>query len=412
MASGTLEPVQNPEAAPAPSREAVLNALNRVLASDSFRGATRVQQFLRHIVLLTLDGDHASLKEARIAADVFDRGESFDSAADSIVRTQASLLRKRLAEYYASASPGETLRIELPRGAYIARFIPLDLQPAAPSRTPSPWVFVAAGLILGIASTALYFRLQSPIPNTAALPIWSTFMNPVQTTTLALGSPYFVEGGNGLYLRDVTINDEAEMESRASIPDSPLSRLPFHNPSRIYTGVGEALGLERLTRVFEKNHWPLRVVRADQLRWQDLKDENVIFLGSSRFRSVAGELDPYAHFAYDPAPLSGRLINLHPRPGEAKEYIMSNDAQRGVCYALVTLLPGKTTNRRVMLLQGMNTWGTQAAAEFVASPEHLEALQRKFPVTPYIQVLIRTELRNEQPMSIDVVTTRDLTPRP
>ena len=408
MAAGTLEEsVLNPEA--------VLPALDRVLASDSFRGATRVQQFLRHIVLRTLAGDHASLKEARLAVEVFDRGDSFDSAADSIVRTQASLLRKRLADYYSSAPPTESLRIELPRGAYVARFVPIAVlapAPAAPppKPAPGPWIFVAAGLLVGVAATALFFRFQLSSPNTASLPIWSTFMDPVQVTTLALGTPFFTESGNGLYLRDVTINDEKELSDRLRQPGTILQRFDQHRPSHLYTGVGEALGLERISRVFEKNNWPLRVVRADLLRWQDLKDENVIFLGSSRFRSVAGELDPYAHFAYDPTPLSGRLVNLHPRPGEAKDYVMTTDTNRGVSYALVTLLPGKTQNRRVLFLQGMNTWGTQAAAEFVASPEHLEALRRKFPVPRYIQILIRAELRNDQPLGIDVVTTRDLTP--
>jgi len=363
-----------------------------------------------------LDGDLASLRESRIAADVFERGESFDSTADSIVRTQASLLRKRLSEYYAAAGPAEDLRIELPRGAYVARFIPVRVAPpvepvAVPVAAKPPVLsFLGAGLLLGIAGTLIALRIVSPPPNTAALPIWSTFMSPVQVTTLALGTPFFAEAGNGLYMRDVTVNDEQELRKSAEHPNSPIARFGFRRPTHLYTGVGEALGLERLTRVFEKNDWPLRLVRADLLRWQDLKDENVIFLGSSRFRSVAGELDPYTHFSFDRVALSGRIFNLHPRAGEATEYVATTDAIRGTTYALVTLLPGKTQNRRVLFLQGLNTWGTQAAAEFVSSPEYLEAMRRKFPVSRYMQVLIRAELRNEQPLGIDVVTTRDLTP--
>ncbi|MBI2687732.1 MAG: hypothetical protein HYX27_15585 [Acidobacteria bacterium] len=414
MASGTLETVRNPEAPAPPARAVVTEALDRVLSSDSFKGAVRVQQFLRHIVLRTLDGDLASLKENRIASEVFDRGDGFDSAADSIVRTQASLLRKRLAEYYASAGRSDSIRIDLPRGAYIAHFttvhIPTEPPPARP--VPPPWVLLAAGLILGIAATALYFRIQSPTPNSAALPVWSTFIDPAQVTTIALGTPYFTSGGNGLYLRDVSVNDETEMQARAKVPEWPLSNSLIRRPSRLYTGVGEAIGLERVSNLFVRNRWPLRIVRADLLRWQDLKDENVIVLGSYRFRSVAGELDPYTHFAFDTKALSGRIFNLKPRPGEAKEYVAPDDDQRGQSYALITLLPGKTQNRRVLFLQGVNTWGTQAAAEFVSSAEHLEALRRKIsgPLPKYFQVLIHAEVRHEQPHGIDIVTYRDLTP--
>jgi len=54
--------------------------------------------------------------------DVFGRPEGFDPRLDSIVRTQASRLRKQIALYYERQGAKETVRIEAPPGSYQAVF--------------------------------------------------------------------------------------------------------------------------------------------------------------------------------------------------------------------------------------------------------------------------------------------------
>lgn len=123
------------DAAPLPGLEAgpVREALARVEASRSFRGATRHRALLRHLVTRLLAGDTAALKETVIAVEVFGRpADRFDPVRDSIVRVEARRLRARLAAYHASEGRGVPLRIELPVGSYVPQLVAVaSLPPGA-----------------------------------------------------------------------------------------------------------------------------------------------------------------------------------------------------------------------------------------------------------------------------------------
>jgi TolB-like protein len=107
---------------PPPSRAEIEAALERMLESRGFVSAPRLQSMLKYIVGATLDKQTDRLKEYSIAVDVFGRPEGFDPRLDSIVRTQASRLRKQIALYYERQGARETVRIEAPPGSYQAVF--------------------------------------------------------------------------------------------------------------------------------------------------------------------------------------------------------------------------------------------------------------------------------------------------
>jgi TolB-like protein/Flp pilus assembly protein TadD len=100
------------------NRNAVLQALERILKSGPFAQSRRRQRFLEYIVTETLDGRGDRLKGYSIAREVFDRPEEFDPNLDSIVRMEAARLRDRLREYYERDGRNDPIRIELPKGTY------------------------------------------------------------------------------------------------------------------------------------------------------------------------------------------------------------------------------------------------------------------------------------------------------
>jgi len=140
----------------ADSRE-VREHLEKVLASSSFGGAPRVQQFLRFVVEETLDGRVGDLKESVVAIHVFGRRSDFDSHSDSVVRVQASHLRRRLREYYRTEGVQDGIVIEIPSGAYVPAFRPAAGLPVAVARRRSPkWLLLAVGLVVISAAIALW----------------------------------------------------------------------------------------------------------------------------------------------------------------------------------------------------------------------------------------------------------------
>lgn len=128
---------ENPPDAGAPAHSDIEAALQRILASSSFRRSARHRRFLQYLVRCTLAGKAASLREIVIGVDVFDRSiDTFNPRTDPIVRVEAGRLREKLSRYYRGEGSGESLVIEIPVGRYLAVFVSrID---AATLRGPDP----------------------------------------------------------------------------------------------------------------------------------------------------------------------------------------------------------------------------------------------------------------------------------
>ncbi len=73
------------------------------------------------------------IKAYTIGTSVFQRDETFDPQADPIVRIEASRLRRSLERYYLIAGQHDPIRIDMPKGGYVASF-----QRWRPTRDESP----------------------------------------------------------------------------------------------------------------------------------------------------------------------------------------------------------------------------------------------------------------------------------
>ena len=112
----------------------ILAELSRVTACPAFTASTRIKKLLCFLVEETLAGRGADLKGDQIARRFFGRDDDFDPVADPIVRVEVSKLRRALARCY-ERRPGDPVRIELPVGTYVPRFVAGSR--ALPSEPPS-----------------------------------------------------------------------------------------------------------------------------------------------------------------------------------------------------------------------------------------------------------------------------------
>jgi TolB-like protein/Tfp pilus assembly protein PilF len=128
----------------------VREQLHRILSSQTFRAAEREKSFLRHVVERTIEGRGTELKEYTIGVEAFERGDGFDPRRDTIVRTEARNVRRRLARYYEEEGHSDPVRIELPKGGYAPQFLEwprTDTEPvvSAPVKIPEAQTATAAG---------------------------------------------------------------------------------------------------------------------------------------------------------------------------------------------------------------------------------------------------------------------------
>ena len=168
---------------PAPQRDAILTALERLLAWSEMARSPQLAKFLDYIVRRTLDGDEQSIKAYSIAVDVLGRAAEFDPQSDPIVRVQARRLRGLLGDYYRGPGASETTRINLPVGRYIPEFTIGEVSAAVtlgPAGPPPPvaetktggvtltW-FALAVMALGIAAAGYGLSTWAPRQQDAAM---------------------------------------------------------------------------------------------------------------------------------------------------------------------------------------------------------------------------------------------------
>src|ERR1700683_2418517 len=158
--------------------------LEAVYASGIFSRAPGLAQMLNYVCTKYFEGQSDRVKEYSIAVEALGRPPDFDQKRDSIVRVEAHRLRKRLSEYYDREGASHAIRIVLPSGQYVPRFlavepqevlettsateiltaVPLVLEPryAPPARPPvrRPFLWLA-GLIA--ACGIVYVATRSPL---------------------------------------------------------------------------------------------------------------------------------------------------------------------------------------------------------------------------------------------------------
>jgi len=101
---------------------AIREELSRILESPIFVQSDRLGRFLRYTVETTLAGEAKSLKEYLIGIEVYERRPPYHPSSDSIVRSEARRLRRKLKEYYESIGIRDPVFIYYRPGSYVPVF--------------------------------------------------------------------------------------------------------------------------------------------------------------------------------------------------------------------------------------------------------------------------------------------------
>ncbi len=374
------------------SREDKLAQLEKILHSRVLQGSESLRAFLRYAVTKVLDEQESYLKEYTIATEVFGRSSRYDSRSDSVVRVQAGRLRQKLQEYYAGEGKEDQILIDLPKGQYAPTF----------------------SLVYNTNGKAGLTNL-----------IWKDFLASPDPILVAFSNTLF-EGTAETGMKLLKPLDSA---GNSTASPASLQNTPHLSPNIItehYTGIGEVMGIYFLGDLFYKAGHSIRVKRSLLLTWDDVKINNIVFLGSPAeiflLRDLPQEQDFVFQFVQDENDESNfGILNTKPGAGEQKFYLAKQEgpsrSQISEDYAVISCLKGLDPHNRVMILAGITTFGTQAAAEYVSKPEYLEDLIRHLNIAPdasafkvpdYYQMLIKVKVNGGVPVQISYVTHHTL----
>jgi hypothetical protein len=184
-----------------------------------------------------------------------------------------------------------------------------------------------------------------------------------------------------------------------------------------YTGVGEVLGVHALDRTFDLLHRKIRVKRGSLLSLDDVKNNDMIFVGSPAENLTLREIPNSQDFIFRPldsGPRKGDLaiMNVHPQSGEADYWIGTPSHLKLVeDYSVIALVRGLNPERSALILAGTTTIGTQAAVEYVCQQNSLEELLPRLQLSetgelkPF-EVVLRVKVTRGVPVESDIVALR------
>lgn len=265
--------------------------------------------------------------------------------------------------------------------------------------------------------------------------VWSSFFHGSEPALVAYSNSIFLvtESSDLLRLKAADVDglgapaNGREMSELAANPALVRQAGPVFFDDD-HTGTGEVMAVFYLTRLFSHARAPITVERSQLIKTADLRTHNLIFLGAvSENPILAGlSLDQNFILAEPPKPpilWRNRILNLHPLRGESSSYAIERDPRTQVLrtdYALVSFLPGVVPGRKIAILAGLTTIGTQAAAQYVTSQAGAQDLlgrldpasggsaSKKLP--PFFQAVLKVDIEQDEILSIHCVATRAMHP--
>ncbi len=414
--------------------------VERIVSSQPFQKSARLRDLLLYISERTIHGHAHDLTEQHIGKSLYHKPSDYSPLEDSSVRVHARQLRLKLHEYFDGEGSNEPLILDIPKGSYAPTFRPAPKAAVPPAEIAPivipvttwrrqailPWILCG---ILAIVCAVLLYQSSRHGANGAVVrsvnPVWpfsQVFDTWHQTTIVVADSNYGMfrilssqPGSLDQYLRrdflqntEVLKFGEADRRFKEYISNSAL------------TSFADVVDVVSLLKMAGPLQTQVSVRSARDLRMRELDHGNYIFIGSPGSNPWVSLFQDKLNF-HESEGVVGKsvkeFVNTHPLPGEQARYEgLRGTGTVGEDYATIALLPNATHDGSVLVLQGLQQEGTEAAGRFLADEENRRQLQSALGLSDWngatgnmwFEALIRSRTVSGAPDSTSLVAVRQI----
>ncbi len=375
----------------------------RIASSETFSKSPRLSAFLLYVSECAVSGREGEINEQQIGIHVFGRAPGYNSNEDSVVRSQARLLRSRLDLYFQEEGRHESLEIRIPKGTYVPKFeprIPVVTRPepsiAPVKRWRMRWAVLGTLALLSLAA-ALVIHSRTA---TASNDFWKQVFDRHRPTIV-------VADDTGLVMVQVLTHQQVDLKaylSRTYLLDSGEmhASVGLHR----YTNMTDLNFYSRLSRLpgFDPERTVIRFAR--DLQVADLKGSNLVIVGARRANPWVELFDRKNNFQglYSDEH-SDYVLNRAPAKGEQAFYNNEHGSEGERSYGVVSFVPGISGDENVLMLGGTNTPGTEGAANFLFSDAFENFLGRTARKHRF-EILLRIGTFNGSAQRTEIVSYR------
>lgn len=405
--------------------------IERVAASRYINRSARLHDLLLYLADRVLEGDADEVHEQEVGHHVFGRPADYDTTSDNIVRVHASMLRKRLEQYFASEGAGEPLILEIPKGNYAPVFrerpeIAPDPPATLPAGRTTDWRLAVLGaLAVALAGSTAYLLTTRPVTKTAAAGAVSPKASP--TVRLFWAQVFRPGSPTDVVLDDATVAAYQELTGRT------LSSSEYADKSYLRSLAATAAASkldEQVISLFKRRHssfadanllWKLLQMAgavqgqtalrfARDYSFRELRANNAVLLGNSRSNLWVEAFQPKVGLRWTYDASAGYYYPVDTwEGGKVYHSDTSGDTHEGYC--AITLLPNLGGTGAVLIISATGGSSITGGADFLADEGALAELRGRLGGArdkpfPYFEALIRVAGRSASPRNSTIVLAR------
>lgn len=349
----------------------VREELEKILASPQFCNSKRYPGFLRYVVEQTLAGK-GDVKERTIGIEVFGRPADYDSNNDSVVRYTAGEVRKRLA-LYNSKNEAAPVQLVLSNRSYNPEFYRIDknspteethAETGAPEEPREQAVRsqhrlhlsargISVALAIALVGGVAGWIAHSVYAERAIAPLNRFWLPVIQAKGSVLISPGQVSFSPTSNIGTVVANSSA---------------------GESYLSFGSSLALARVASLLSMHGRDYEPLPAAWLTLDQIRQNPVVLIGAYNNNWTERLLAPLRyHFSAEPN--EAIVDGWHPEVRWVRD--ASKSFGNTPDYGVVARFRNTSTDSMVVVVAGLQRYGTDAASQFVVSPRFLDALDRR-----------------------------------
>lgn len=409
--------------------------IERILATGPFQKSGRLRELLPYLAERAIHGHSHELTEHNIGIAVFSKPADYSPVDDSSVRVHARQLRLKLHEYFDGEGRGEPMIVEIPKGSYTPVFrvvreplpenataapvLPVVSADASKSRARGallPWMLAA--LFAVACAVLLFLQLRPTAHAQVPWPLSEIFDGSTPTHIVTADVNYGMlriisqqEGSLEQYLRP-------DLQQSLTPPGlSPReARIMNYISSSNLTSYADVVVATTLLNLVPARHDTVTVRSARDLRLRDLEEGNYVFVGSPSSNPWVSLYQNRLNFIESEGVVGESMkyfVNEHPHPGEQKNYQgLEFTGSAGEDYATISLLPTYSGRGNVLILQGLQQEGTEAAGIFLADSGSGDKIKKALGLDGtltkpiHFEILIRTRAVAGAPNATSIVAAR------
>ena len=411
--SRAADPARTVDPAPAaPSTDERWSLLLRIAASEQLSRSARLRDFLLYVGKQSLKPNAAEIHEQEIGSKVFGRAADYDRSQDNIVRVNATELRRRISTYFETAGAQESLLVEIPRGGYTPVYSyraratgpagepRVEITGTAETSEPQPraantvrrwprllWPLVC--LLLAVAALLLYLddrSLRRSIEpwngKPAVATFWKHFLDPQKQTDLVMPDDS-LSLNEDITNSPVSLYDYVNRNFVRQLATMPISADRRSDAYEILSHNLVTFGAIRASQQIQAQfppNIPRSVVWTRMYTADELKRNNVVLIGGQKANPWVHLFEDQLNFVvdYDDTHRRGFVRNRHPKANEQPEYLpneVSGETDAFATYSVLAYLPNPSGTGHVLILAGIDSDATAAAAEFLGNEQQMERLR-------------------------------------